>query len=58
MPVGMTQAVHADPRDWLKKLAPHKVANGSRILIELAVTAVPFVVLWWAMWLSLEHATG
>ena len=31
------------------------MASGSRILIELAVTAVPFVVLWWAMWLSLEH---
>ena len=55
MPVGMTQAVHTDPRDWLKKLAPYRAANPARILAELAITAAPFVVLWWAMWLSLEH---
>src|SRR5687768_1048765 len=55
MPAGMTQAVHADPSDWLKKLAPYRVANRTRILTELAITAVPFVVLWWVTWLSLEH---
>ncbi len=34
-------------------LAPYRKPNGARGVFELAVTAVPFAVLWTLMWLSL-----
>ena len=45
-----------DARRWTKVLAPYREPSLARSLAELAVTAVPFAVLWLLMWLSLRHA--
>ena len=42
-----------DPRAWVGRLARYRGASSRRALIELAITAVPFLGLWLAMWLSL-----
>ena len=52
-PVGGSLTTAIEPRDWLSKLAPYRDARNGRALVELGVTAVPFAVLWLAMWLSL-----
>jgi omega-6 fatty acid desaturase (delta-12 desaturase) len=53
----LAPASQATPRsgDWLKKLAPYRQAQTGRALAELAITALPFVGLWLAMWLTLPH---
>ena len=45
-----------DARRWTKVLARYREPSLARSLAELAVTAVPFAVLWLLMWLSLRHA--
>ena len=52
-PAGGSLTTAIEPRDWLSKLAPYRDAKTGRALMELGVTAVPFVILWLAMWLSL-----
>ena len=42
-------------RQWLGVLAPYRTPILGRALFELAVTAVPFVVLWLLMLFSLPH---
>ena len=44
-----------DHRHWSKALAPYREPSLARSLVELAVTAVPFVTLGCLMWLSLRH---
>lgn len=38
-----------DEKAWLKKLALYRQPDTSRALVELALTATPFVALWVAM---------
>jgi omega-6 fatty acid desaturase (delta-12 desaturase) len=42
-------------RYWIKALAPYREPSLARSLVELAVTAVPFLTLWGLMWLCLRH---
>jgi len=41
-------------RDWLPVLARYRAPSQLRSLFEIAITAVPFVLLWILMWASLE----
>ncbi len=45
-----------DGRYWLRVLAPYREPRLARSVTELAITAVPFVALWYAMWLSLGYS--
>ncbi|MFL5333889.1 MAG: fatty acid desaturase [Geminicoccaceae bacterium] len=57
--IGGTQALELggpqgeDPRAWVGRLARYRGTSSRRALIELTVTALPFLALWVAMWLSL-----
>ena len=42
-------------RQWLAVLAPYRTPILGRALLELAVTLIPFVVLWLAMLASLAY---
>src|SRR5687768_8892171 len=41
-------------REWANRLPGYGEANGARGALELAITAVPFVLVWVAMWATLE----
>jgi omega-6 fatty acid desaturase (delta-12 desaturase) len=41
-------------RDWLPALDRYRTPSQPRSLLEIAITAVPFALLWLAMWASLE----
>jgi acyl-lipid omega-6 desaturase (Delta-12 desaturase) len=40
-------------RDWSKLLAPYRKPDHGRSILEIAITAVPFVALWLAAYLSM-----
>ena len=42
------------PRDWVKILALYREPNRARSLFELAVTVIPFLMLWAAAWWALD----
>src|SRR6202167_2538172 len=42
-----------DPRAWAPILARYREPNSIRSTVELAITAVPFVLLWILMWAAL-----
>lgn len=44
-----------DHRSWIKLLARYRTPRRGRSAIELAVTAVPFVLLWAACWASVHY---
>jgi omega-6 fatty acid desaturase (delta-12 desaturase) len=44
----------AKPADWVKILAKYREPNDLRSLFELAVTAVPFLILWAVAWYCLS----
>ena len=41
-------------RDWLPALDRYRSPSQLRSLLEIAITAVPFALLWLSMWASLE----
>lgn len=41
-------------REWLAALDRYRTPSQTRSLLEIAVTVVPFIALWIAMWLSLQ----
>ncbi|GAB5437717.1 fatty acid desaturase [Falsiruegeria mediterranea] len=45
-------------RDWIKVLSQYRTPNAGRSWFELAVTAVPFVVLWALAWWALSVSYG
>jgi omega-6 fatty acid desaturase (delta-12 desaturase) len=49
-----TAAATADARAWAQLLDCYRKPSNSRAMFEIAVTLVPFVALWTAMWASLE----
>ncbi len=51
---GLAGAKIMSARDLLKALAPYREPNQRRSAIELAVTIVPFVVLWAGAWWALS----
>jgi omega-6 fatty acid desaturase (delta-12 desaturase) len=44
-----------DTGAWLKRLLPYRKPTIGRSLYELAVTAIPFVLLWAAAWFAIDH---
>jgi omega-6 fatty acid desaturase (delta-12 desaturase) len=50
---GTAAADQIGPRQWQQRLAPYRQPLERRALAELAVTALPFAALWFAMWASL-----
>ena len=50
----VADATHA-ARDWTRILARYRDPNLARSLFEIAVTLVPFVAIWFAMWALLER---
>lgn len=44
-----------DDHAWLKILAKYRIPHRGRSAFELAVTAIPFVVLWVLSWLSVHY---
>jgi acyl-lipid omega-6 desaturase (Delta-12 desaturase) len=48
-------SIHAtcDARAWAPILASYREPNCARSIVELVITAVPFVVLWILMWAAL-----
>lgn len=52
------RARRSDPvaRDWARALAPYRQARPARGLVELTITAVPFVALWAVMWFLVDDA--
>ena len=48
-------SVPADDKAWRALLAPYKRASWGRALLQLADTAVPFVLLWTAMAFAVER---
>ncbi|MEL6240714.1 MAG: fatty acid desaturase [Pseudomonadota bacterium] len=45
------------PHDWSRVLAPYRTPILSRALFELAVTFIPFLVLWALAWVALSFST-
>ncbi|MEL6101639.1 MAG: fatty acid desaturase [Pseudomonadota bacterium] len=45
------------PHDWSRVLAPYRTPILSRALFELAVTFIPFLVLWALAWVVLSFST-
>lgn len=43
-----------NPRRLMKDLAPYREPSGVRSLFELAVTAVPFLLIWGLIWAAVE----
>jgi acyl-lipid omega-6 desaturase (Delta-12 desaturase) len=43
-------------RDWLPALDRYRTPSQLRSLLEIAITAVPFALLWLSMWASLERS--
>lgn len=41
-------------RDWIESLAPYRVPDAKRSVLEIVITAVPFVVLWVLAWAALS----
>jgi omega-6 fatty acid desaturase (delta-12 desaturase) len=39
--------------EWARRLAPYRAPSGARAIVELIITAGPFVLLWIAMWAAL-----
>ena len=50
----MPTAPTPDLRAWTRKLAPYTKPDTTRSVFELAVTAVPFAILWVLMWTALD----
>lgn len=48
------EAVVIPARDWLRVLAKYREPNHFRSIMELAITGVPFVVLWITAWWALS----
>ncbi|WP_366657554.1 fatty acid desaturase [Fodinicurvata sp. EGI_FJ10296] len=46
--------VAPDPRQLIRALAPYRVSSNTRSLVELAITFIPFVLLWALMWAALD----
>jgi omega-6 fatty acid desaturase (delta-12 desaturase) len=44
----------ADSGGWVRKLGPYRQPQALRGLAELAITAIPFVILWFAMAVSIR----
>ena len=42
-----------DPRPWVPMLARYREPSLARSTVELAITAVPLVILWIVMWAAL-----
>jgi omega-6 fatty acid desaturase (delta-12 desaturase) len=54
------QSANFDPhpteaRGWTQILARYRTPSLARSIIELAITAGPFVLLWFLMWITLDH---
>ncbi len=45
-----------DARDWMRTLAAYREAHHGRSAAELAITIVPLVILWIAMWVALHYS--
>jgi omega-6 fatty acid desaturase (delta-12 desaturase) len=45
---------YKDARDWLPTLNRYRVPSHARSVVEIVITAVPFALLWVAMWASLH----
>jgi len=41
-------------QQWVSRLAPYKRPNDRQAMLEIAVTVIPFVCLWLAMWMLLK----
>ena len=54
MPTLPQDAAPASARDWLPLLMRYRGTDQVRSLLELAVTAIPFVALWVLAWLALS----
>src|SRR5690349_17533527 len=52
---GLHDASRSDEKPWLKVLAKYRQPNSGRSALELAVTAIPFVVLWTLAILAVWH---
>ncbi len=54
------RAIDADPRALLRQLAPYRQADTARAAFELAVTAIPFALLWFLTYMAVEagHLAG
>jgi acyl-lipid omega-6 desaturase (Delta-12 desaturase) len=50
------RSADADERLWLTKLTPYREPRFWRSLAELTMTALPFALLWLAMWISLGYS--
>jgi hypothetical protein len=50
--------IHSTPdaRAWLLILARYREPSGARSVLELAITAVPLVILWILMWAQRRRA--
>jgi len=48
------RTVPATPRDWVKVLAKYRDPNHFRSVIELAITVIPFLLLWALAWWSMS----
>lgn len=42
------------PRIWVSRLAPYKQPNDRRAVFEIAVTVIPFIASWVAMWALMQ----
>jgi omega-6 fatty acid desaturase (delta-12 desaturase) len=52
-PLSLSASAASDPHALLKAIKPYGQPSSARSLIELAITAVPFVLLWVLMWAAL-----
>ena len=49
-----TTSAPRDARDWMKILAQYKQPDEARSILEIVITALPFIVLWIAAWAALS----
>jgi acyl-lipid omega-6 desaturase (Delta-12 desaturase) len=45
--------INTDARDWTKILAQYRHPNHTRSIVEIAITIIPLVVLWAAVWAAM-----
>jgi omega-6 fatty acid desaturase (delta-12 desaturase) len=51
---GANLPVTGDPRAFAQSLASYREPSCARSVVEIAITALPFVLLWLLMWVSLD----
>jgi len=54
MTIGTETGADKKPRDWVRELAKYRAPSHFRSILEIAITAIPFLALWTVAWWALS----